>query len=177
VEAAADKGGRYQSLSALGIEWQMPIIDLPGFDPLRGQAPPAKEVDVILVGVGSMSSIVAPILTEAGLKVIAFEPGPFRRSADYFPDELGAAYYCRATMGPKFGNEIPRWRQNDSELTREATFSLGRMMNSVGGSVIHYGAWMPRFLPPHLPIRSPFQEACGAKTLPAHLSPTALPDS
>ncbi len=89
MEIPADKGGRYQSLSDLGTGWQMPIINLPGFDPLKGQAPPAKEVDVILVGVGSMSSMVAPILAEAGLKVIGFEPGPFRRSADYFPDELG----------------------------------------------------------------------------------------
>jgi len=177
METPADKGGRYQSLSDLWTGWQMPISDLPGFDPLRGQAPPAKEVDVILVGVGSMSSIVAPILTEAGLKVIAFEPGPFRRSADYFPDELGAAYYCRATMGPKFGSEIPRWRRNDSELTREATFSLGRMMNSVGGSVIHYGAWMRRFHPHHFRTRSYVEERWGAKALPANCSLTDWPIS
>src|SRR5260370_33226386 len=168
METPADKGGRYQSLSDLWTGWQMPISDLPGFDPLRGQAPPAKEVDVILVGVGSMSSIVAPILTEAGLKVIAFEPGPFRRSADYFPDELGAAYYCRATMGPKFGSEIPRWRRNDSELTREATFSLGRMMNSGGGSVIHYGGWMRRFHAQHLPTPPSIGVSWGPEDLPGH---------
>jgi len=43
-----------------------------------------------------------PIFAKAGLKVTAFEPGPFRTQADYLPDELGAAYYCRANMGPKF---------------------------------------------------------------------------
>jgi gluconate 2-dehydrogenase alpha chain len=177
MKTPADKGGRYQSLSDLGTGWQMPIINLPGFDPLKGQAPPAKEVDVILVGVGSMSSMVAPILAEAGLKVIGFEPGPFRRSADYFPDELGAAYYCRATLGPKFGTEIPRWRRSQAEATREATFSLGRMMNSVGGSIIHYGAWMRRFHPHHFRMRSYIEERWGAQALPGNCSLTDWPVS
>ena len=177
MDTPADKGGRYQSLADLGIGWQMPVSDLPGFDPLRGQAPPSDEVDVILVGVGSMSSIVAPIFAEAGLKVIAFEPGPFRRSADYIPDELGAAYYCRATMGPKFGSEIPRWRRHETEPTREATFSLGRMMNSVGGSIIHYGAWMRRFHPHHFRMRSYVEERWGANALPANSSLTDWPVS
>jgi gluconate 2-dehydrogenase alpha chain len=166
MESAADKGGRYQSLSDLGTAWQIPPRDIPGFDPLRGQAPSAKEVDAILVGVGSMNSIVAPFLAEAGLKVIGFEPGPFRGGADYLPDELGAAYYCRATMGPKFGAEIPRWRRNGGEATREATFSLGRMMNSVGGSIIHYGAWMRRFHSHHFRMRSHVEERWGVKALP-----------
>jgi gluconate 2-dehydrogenase alpha chain len=41
------------------------------------------------------------------------------------PDELGSAYYCRGEMGPKFLSETPRWRRNEGEPTREATFSLG----------------------------------------------------
>src|SRR6516165_7407599 len=167
METSADKGGRYQSLSDLGASWRMPVRDIPGFDPLRGQAPPADEVDVILVGVGWMNAIVAPILAEAGLKVIGFEPGPFRSGADYFPDELGSAYYCRALMGPKFGSEIPRWRRKDIEPTREATFSLGRMMNSVGGSVIHYGAWLRRFHPHHFKFRTQIRERWGTEVLPA----------
>ena len=43
-------------------------------------------------------------------------------------------------MGPKFMSETPRWRRNEGEPTREATFSFGRMMNGVGGSVLHWGA-------------------------------------
>ena len=177
IETAADKGGRCQSLSDLGSGWQIPIQDIPGFDPLRGQAQPATEADVILVGVGSMNSVVAPILTEAGLKVIGFEPGPFRVGADYFPDELGAAYYCRATMGPKFATEIPRWRKNDNNPTQEATFSLGRMMNSVGGSIIHYGAWMRRFHPHHFRMRSYVQDRWGAGVLPEACALTDWPIS
>ncbi|MBV9272767.1 MAG: gluconate 2-dehydrogenase subunit 3 family protein [Verrucomicrobia bacterium] len=165
-EVPADKGGRYQSLADLRNDWRTAASEIAGFDPLRGQAAPAKEVDVILVGVGSMNSIVAPILAKAGLKVIGFEPGPFRQNSDYLPDELGAAYYCRATMGPKFGTEIPRWRRNAEAPDREATFSLGRMMNSVGGSIIHYGAWMRRFHPHHFRIRSYIQDRWGTKVIP-----------
>src|SRR5258708_8354440 len=108
-----------------------------------------------------MGSIVAPIFAKAGLKVIAFEPGPFRTQAEYLPDELGAAYYCRATMGPKFASEIPRWRRNEGEPTTAATFSLGRMMNSVGGSVIHYGAWLRRIHPPPFPTLPPANKHLG----------------
>ncbi|HXM26678.1 MAG TPA: GMC family oxidoreductase, partial [Chthoniobacterales bacterium] len=121
---------------------------------------------IVLVGAGSMGSIVAPIFAKAGLKVIAFEPGPFRTQADYLPDELGAAYYCRATMGPKFASEIPRWRRNEGEPTTAATFSLGRMMNSVGGSVIHYGAWLRRFHPHHFRTLSQVKERWGTSVLP-----------
>src|ERR1700740_2859954 len=88
METPADKGGRYQSLSDLGASWQMPVRDIPGLDPLRGQAPPANEVDVILVGVGSMNAIVAPILSGVGLKGIGFETGALRSGARHFSDEV-----------------------------------------------------------------------------------------
>ena len=59
------------------------------------------------VGLGAMGGIVAPILADAGLRVVALEAGPWRTTTSFSPDELGAAYYCRATMGPKFAAETP----------------------------------------------------------------------
>src|SRR5260370_13515674 len=159
-----DKGGVIQSLA--DIELPKPkSSSIPNYDPQRGSADPRTDVDIVLVGAGSMGSIVAPIFAKAGLKVIAFEPGPFRTQADYLPDELGAAYYCRANMGPKFASEIPRWRRNEGEPTTAATFSLGRMMNSVGGSVIHYGAWLLLFHPPHFRNLSQDQKQAGDSVL------------
>jgi gluconate 2-dehydrogenase alpha chain len=159
------KGGAIQSLADLDLPRSRPAT-IPNFDPQRGSADPLPEVDIILVGAGSMGSIVAPIFARAGLKVVAFEPGPFRTQIDYLPDELSAAYYCRATMGPKFASEIPRWRRNEGEPTTGATFSLGRMMNSVGGSVIHYGAWLRRFHPHHFRTLSHVRERWGTSILP-----------
>ncbi len=151
------KGGIIQSLADLDLSQfrtkQEPIV--------RPRFSSSTEVDIILVGLGAMGGIVAPVFAKAGLKVVALEPGPWRTGADYLPDELGATYYCRANMGPKFMSEVPRWRRNVGEPTTEATFSLGRMMNSVGGSVIHYGAWLRRFHPHHFKTRTRIQEKWG----------------
>src|SRR5829696_6977620 len=124
-------------------------IDIPGYDPQRGAEPPSGPADVVLVGMGAMGSVVAPVLARAGLHVVGLEAGPWRTKHDFLPDELGSAYYCRGEMGPKFLSETPRWRRNEGEPTREATFSLGRMMNGVGGSVIHWGGALRRCHPHH----------------------------
>ncbi|MBV9672776.1 MAG: gluconate 2-dehydrogenase subunit 3 family protein [Verrucomicrobia bacterium] len=166
TDKEVDKGGKIQSLGDLGSNWKIRQEPVNGYDPLRGSLPPSTEVDVILVGVGSIGAIVAPIFAKAGLRVIGLEPGPYRRNGDYLPDELGAAYYCRANMGPKFASEIPRWRRAENEPTQEATFSLGRMMNSVGGSMIHYGAWMRRFHSHHFRMESYISDRWGTNVLP-----------
>ncbi len=163
------KGGRIQSMADLGFSLHSaaPPARIPGYDPQRSVAPPAAEADVILVGLGGVGGVIAPVLCEAGLKVVALEAGPYRTQRDFRPDELGHSYSCRADMGPKFLAEIPRWRRNDGDPTVEATFSLGRMMNSVGGSVIHYGAWLRRFHPHHFSALSRVHERWGKDALPA----------
>lgn len=162
------KGGLIQSLAdvseALEVSHEEPFI--PGFDPARGAAEPAEDVDVVLVGVGGVGGFIAPVLAAAGLRVVGLEAGPWWRLADFQPDELGAAYYCRAEMGPKFKSETPRWRRNARDATQELTFSLGRMINGVGGSVIHYGGWLRRFPEHHLRLRSHVLERWGAKVIP-----------
>jgi gluconate 2-dehydrogenase alpha chain len=164
-EKPVDKEGEIRSLAdfRLSVEAKRAV---PGYDPHRGTAEPAAEADILIVGAGSVGSVVAPIFARSGLKVVALEPGPFRTGADYLPDELGAAYYCRAKMGQKFLAEVPRWRRNEGEPTQEATFSLGRMMNSVGGSVIHYGAWLRRFHPHHFKMLSHVENRWGLSALP-----------
>src|SRR5215208_6122914 len=69
-------------------------------------------------------------------------------------------------MGPKFLSETPRWRRNEGEPTREATFSLGRMMNGVGGSVIHWGGALRRCHPHHFKYLTHVRESFGEGTLP-----------
>ena len=162
------KGGRIQSLAdvAAALGRAQPEPPIPGFDPQRGAAPPTGEADVVLIGVGGAGGFIAPVLAGAGLKVVGLEPGPWWRFEDLQPDELWSAYYCRAEMGPKFKQETPRWRRNTSEPTRELTFSLGRMMNGVGGSVIHYGAWLRRFPAHDLRLRSHALERWGTKAIP-----------
>jgi gluconate 2-dehydrogenase alpha chain len=162
------KGGVIQSLADVeeALAALPPEPAIPGFDPERGAAAPAGEADVVIVGVGGVGGFIAPILAGAGLNVVGLEAGPWWRLADFRPDELGETYYCRAEMGQKFKRETPRWRRNAGEPTRDLTFSLGRMMNGVGGSVIHYGGWLRRFPAHNLRFRSHIVERWGASAIP-----------
>ncbi len=165
-----DKGGRYQSIADLEEIIRdrpdgAPAIP-PGFDPDSGRKPPEGEADVILIGLGAINSVIVPQLTAAGLRVVALEAGPYRSRQDYRPDELRQTYYGRAHLGPKFNQETPRWRRNAGETTRPCSFSLGRMMNGVGGSVFHYGGWMRRFHPHHFRARSHVREQGWERLLP-----------
>jgi gluconate 2-dehydrogenase alpha chain len=164
----ADKGGRIQSLA--DVKDKLAALarprDVPGYDPQRGAADPLPDADVVLVGVGGVGGFIAPLLARAGLRVVGLEAGPWWDLADFHPDELGHAYYCRGELGPKFKSETPRWRTNEGAPDQELTFSLGRMMNGVGGSVIHYGAWLRRFPAHNLRLRSHALECWGAQSIP-----------
>ena len=163
------KGGVVRSLEDAGFSVDggpREPVDIPGYDPQRGVQPPDGEADVVLVGVGAMGSVVAPVLARAGLRVVGLEAGPWRTTRDFVPDELRAAYYCRGDMGPKFLAETPRWRRRPGEPTRPATFTLGRMMNGVGGSVLHWGGALRRCHPHHFRYRTFIRERFGEQALP-----------
>src|SRR5690606_35610245 len=123
------KGGVIQSLADLGYDLHGTAepAEIAGYDPQRGALPPDGPADVVLVGLGAVGGVIAPVLARAGLKVVALEAGPWRTKRDFLPDELGASYYCRANMGEKFASETPRWRRGPDQPEQEATFSLGRM--------------------------------------------------
>ena len=168
-EEPATKGGEIRALAELGYSLGGSPEEpdgIPGYDPQKGAEPPAGPADVVLVGVGGVGGLVAPVLAKAGLRVVGLEAGPWREGRDFVPDELGNAYYCRGNMGEKFLSEVPRWRRNEAEPTREATFSLGRMMNGVGGSIPHYGAWLRRYHPHHFEHRTHVHESFGEEILP-----------
>ena len=163
------KGGAIQSLEDVGYSLDAgprEPQDVPGYDPQRGAEPPAGPADVVLVGVGAAGALAARILCQAGLRVVGLEAGPWRTKRDFVPDELGSTYYCRGAMGPKFLGEIPRWRVREGEPTREATFTLGRMMNGVGGSVIHWGGALRRCHRHHFRFLTHVRDAFGDGALP-----------
>src|SRR2546421_5171626 len=167
--APVTKDGVVQSLEDVGYSLEgspREPTEIAGYDPQRSIEPPTGPADVVLVGVGAMGSVVAPILASAGLRVVGLEVGPWRTKHDFVPDELGSAYYCRGEMGRKFLSETPRWRRKEGEPTREATFSLGRMMNGVGGSVIHWGGALRRCHPHHFKYLTHVHEKYGEKALP-----------
>lgn len=165
-EEPVTKGGVIRSLGDLDLSEKGLAIEQPNFDPQRSIEPSSGSADVVLVGVGGMGGTIAPILCGAGLKVVGLEAGPWFEQGAFIPDELGATYYCRAGLGEKFNGETPRWQLADGEPTREATFSLGRMVNGVGGSIIHYGAWLRRCHPHHFGMLTHVRERWGEGVLP-----------
>jgi gluconate 2-dehydrogenase alpha chain len=163
------KGGKFQSLEDLGFSLDggpTEAEEILGYDPQKSVEPPSGPADVVLAGLGGVGGLIAPVLAKAGLRVVALEAGPWRSQGDFVPDELGVAYWCRANMSEKFMSESPRWRRNDGEPTQEATYSLGRMVNGVGGSPLHWGAWLRRFHPYHHKFCSHVLERWGEKALP-----------
>ncbi len=169
AEEPVTKGGVIRSLADVGYTLGGAVsepIEIPGYDPQRSVEPPSGPADVVLVGLGAVGAVVAPILARAGLRVVALEAGPWRTPQDYFPDELNSAYYCRGELGPKFLGEAPRWRRNADQADRGATFSLGRMMNGVGGSVVHWGGALRRCHPHHFKFLSHVRERWGEQVLP-----------
>ncbi|MBA2714632.1 MAG: gluconate 2-dehydrogenase subunit 3 family protein [Rubrobacteraceae bacterium] len=163
------KGGQIRSLEDTGFslgDATQETAEIPGYDPQKGAEPPLGPADVVLVGVGAVGALVAPILTRAGLKVVGLEAGPYRKGRDFVPDELRSSYYARGAMGPKFLSETPRWRLREGAPTRDATFTLGRMMNGVGGSVIHWGGALRRCHPHHFRYLTHVRENFGETVLP-----------
>jgi gluconate 2-dehydrogenase alpha chain len=175
----AGKGGEVRDLAGAG--WTITgdlarePVRVDGYAPQRAVAAPRQEADVVIVGMGAVGGFVAPMLAGAGLKVVGFEAGPYRTAQDFVPDELNAAYYCRGDMGPKFQAERPRWRPDEATPTRPAVYTLGRMMNGVGGSVAHWGGALRRYHPHHFAFRSWIVERFGAGALPADTTVTDWP--
>ncbi|MDQ4128654.1 MAG: GMC family oxidoreductase, partial [Actinomycetota bacterium] len=168
-EEPVDKGGKFQGLEDLGYSLDgppSPPVEIPGYDPQAGARDPEGPVDVVIVGVGAAGGMVAPVLARAGLKVVGLEAGPWRTKETFVPDELTSTHYGRANLGPQFNSEVPRWRRDEGEPTREATFSLGRMNNNVGGSSVHYTGWLRRFHPYHFRHLSHVRENFGEGVLP-----------
>jgi len=59
------KGGKVQSLADLGYTLgatDSAPVEIPGYDQRRGAAEPVADADVVLVGLGAMGGLIAPIL-------------------------------------------------------------------------------------------------------------------
>ena len=168
-EEPVTKGGEIRALADVGYSPDgspREPAGIPGYDPQRGAEPPSGPADVVLVGVGATGALAASVLARAGLSVVGLEAGPWRTGRDFVPDELGSAYYCRGSMGEKFLSEVPRWRTREGGSTRQAGFTLGRMMNGVGGSVVHWGGALRRNHPHHFKYLTHVRESFGEDVLP-----------
>jgi gluconate 2-dehydrogenase alpha chain len=121
--------------------------------------------DVCIIGLGAAGGVAAHVLTNAGLDVVGLEAGPHWAKEDFSPDEM-TMYNRRNTLGAKFNAELQTLRPDEETPTRPADYSLGMMMNGVGGGSVHWGAWARRFFPTDFLIRSSTVARYGEEALP-----------
>jgi gluconate 2-dehydrogenase alpha chain len=127
-----------------------------------------SKTDVVIIGMGAAGGIASSVLTQAGLNVVGIEAGPRLSASDFLKrfDEVGEAFSFRNSLGaPKFNREIPTWRSDAKSPTRPP-LAVG-MANCVGGSSVHFGAQVWRFLEDDFRIRSSTVERYGESALPA----------
>jgi len=124
-----------------------------------------RRPDAIIVGLGFAGATAAYALAKAGMRVVALEAGPQRTIEEYRLDEITESVFQRARLGPKFNTELQTWRRAEGEPTRPATYSLGKMNNGVGGTVV-YSAWLRRYMPGDFKNRTAIVERYGEVALP-----------
>jgi len=146
--------------------WDPELDDLAAESLATALGPPSEEVDVVVVGVGALGALASWVLVNEGLEVVGLEAGPWRTGTEFSPDELGQSFYGRAGLGEKFNRERPTWRPDVSTPVEDLGFSLGRMVNGVGGSLAQYAAWLRRFHEWHFRPRSHVVERFGEQVIP-----------
>ena len=100
------------------------------------------EFDVCVIGTGAGGGVMLQELTEAGLRVVALQRGPFLTPADFLGDDELEVVVRDSLFSP---DQYETWRPFDG-----AAAVKGRWMmtaNCVGGTMTHWAAWSWRYLP------------------------------
>ena len=130
--------------------------------------------DVVIIGLGWTGSIVAKSMTEAGLRVVAIERGPWRDTAtdfppDYAPDELRYALRHDLFLRPE--QTTLTFRNNPGQTALPVrTWGSFLLPNGVGGAGVHWNAQTWRFLPTDFVLRTHLTQRYGANFLPADMT-------
>ena len=126
--------------------------------------------DVLIIGFGWTGSIVAKSMTDAGLRVVAIERGPWRDTAtdfppDYAPDEL--RYALRHDLMVRPEQTTLTFRNNPGQTALPIrTWGSFLLPNGVGGAGVHWNAETWRFLPTDFVLKTHLTQRYGAKFLP-----------
>ena len=106
------------------------------------------EIDLVIVGCGAGGSVLAQRLARAGWRVAALDAGPFwDPDADWVSDEAGSHHLYWTEPRVITGTDPVPMGSNNS----------GR---GVGGSMVHYAGYTPRFHPSDFATRT--QDGVGA---------------
>jgi choline dehydrogenase-like flavoprotein len=113
--------------------------------------------DVVVIGAGASGGTVAKVLTEAGVKVVCLERGPWMKPSEFSGDEI--KYVNRGFLWQDIDLKPRTKRRDSSEVAVKTRFSPVPQM--VGGGTVHYSGWFPRPIPDDLIARSIYGEVEG----------------
>ena len=117
-----------------------------------------EPTDVVLVGAGASGGVTAKILTQAGIRVVALDRGPFLRNEQFSGDEL--KYLNRNYVWPDPALKPRTYRPNEETPSQVVQFSP--TPQGVGGGTIHWGGIVPRLTLDDFRLRSLHGEIEGA---------------
>jgi choline dehydrogenase-like flavoprotein len=117
-----------------------------------------EPVDVVIIGAGAGGATAAKVLTEAGLRVVGLERGPWLKPEHASGDELKFLNRNFIWQDPRLK---PRtYRQNDTETAEITNFSATPQV--VGGGTTHWGGMVPRMTESDFKLRSLHGDVAGA---------------
>ncbi|MGA7173912.1 MAG: GMC family oxidoreductase, partial [Candidatus Dormiibacterota bacterium] len=100
------------------------------------------EVDIVIVGAGAGGSVLAQRLARHGWRIVILEAGPFWHPDDDWVSDEAGSHHLYWTQNRIIGGDDPiQLGKNNS----------GR---GVGGSMVHYAGYCPRFHPSDFETRS-----------------------
>jgi choline dehydrogenase-like flavoprotein len=109
-----------------------------------------ERAEACIIGAGASGATAAKVLTEAGVRVVALERGPWRKRESFGGDEL--ANVNRYNLWPDPILNPRTARTSAREPAREELFCPVPQM--VGGGTVHWQGWLPRFTPNDFRLRS-----------------------
>lgn len=118
-----------------------------------------EPVDVVVVGTGAAGGTCAKVLSEAGLKVVGLERGPWLEARKKFSgDEI--KFINRNYLWPDNILEPRTFRKDAQDEAQQMPFSPLPIV--VGGGTTHFAGWFPRPMPSDFRMRSIHGDIDGA---------------
>lgn len=126
-----------------------------------------KKCDVVVVGLGWASSVVANECAKAGLKVVGLERGVSQEMSDFLGAHDEYKYVNNAALKQDVSKETITFRNNSSEMALPLrknyyNFDIG---NNLGGAGVHWNGMSYRFLPYDFEIKSMTEKKYGKNKL------------
>ncbi|TQR30944.1 GMC family oxidoreductase [Campylobacter sp. MIT 99-7217] len=121
-----------------------------------------KKADVVVVGLGWASSIVANECAKAGLKVVALERGANQDTSDFLGAHDEYKYVNNFALKQDLSKESVTFRNESKQMAlpmrKNYSFDVG---NNVGGAGVHWNGMSYRFLPYDFELKSMTEQRYG----------------